>query len=94
MALKTIEPPPILFHGTATRNLQSIENKGLMKGWRHHVHLSVEESTTKKVGSRHGVPVVLKIKAQEMFEANFVFLMNDNGIWLTEHVPSQFLIFP
>ena len=94
LALKTIQPPSILFHGTATKNVQSIENKGLMKGSRNHVHLSVDEITAKKVGSRHGKPIVLKVKALEMHEAGFVFNVSDNGVWLTERVPSQFLIFP
>ncbi len=94
LALKTILPPSILFHGTATKNVQSIENKGLMKGSRNHVHLSVDEITAKKVGSRHGKPIVLKVKALEMYEAGFVFNVSDNGVWLTETVPVQFLIFP
>lgn len=94
LALKTIQPPALLFHGTATKNVQSIENKGLMKGARNHVHLSVDENTAKKVGSRHGKPVVLKVKAQEMFEAGFVFNISDNGVWLTDHVPVHFLVFP
>ena len=44
------EPPVVLFHGTASKSLQSIKNQGLIKGSRHHVHLSTDETTAKKVG--------------------------------------------
>src|SRR3954468_573103 len=33
-------PPPLLYHGTVDRFLDSIREKGLIKGDRHHVHLS------------------------------------------------------
>ena len=36
-------PPRLLYHGTATRFLNSIMEEGLIKGKRHHVHLSAEE---------------------------------------------------
>jgi putative RNA 2'-phosphotransferase len=32
-------PPEILYHGTASAYLKSIQNQGLIKGSRHHVHL-------------------------------------------------------
>jgi putative RNA 2'-phosphotransferase len=38
--LSPIIPPPILYHGTATRFLESIFNKGLHPTGRNHVHLS------------------------------------------------------
>ena len=33
-------PPDVLYHGTATRHLESIYQQGLVKGRRHHVHMS------------------------------------------------------
>jgi putative RNA 2'-phosphotransferase len=88
------EPPALLFHGTATKSVQSIKSQGLVKGGRHHVHLSSDETTAKKVGQRHGSPVVLKIKAKEMFESGYVFFQSENGVWLTDFVPIQFIHFP
>lgn len=88
------EPPPLLFHGTASKSVQSIKNQGLIKGSRHHVHLSTDETTAKKVGQRHGSPVILKIKAQVMQEAGYVFFQSDNGVWLTDAVPLPFIVFP
>ena len=95
LALEASEPPAFLFHGTATKSLQSIKNQGLIKGSRQHVHLSKDEQTAVRVGGRHGVAVVLKVNAKEMFEAkNYPFYISNNGVWLTDHVPVRFIIFP
>lgn len=94
LGLDPSEPPTILFHGTATRNIQAIESQGLVKGSRHHVHLSEDTRTAKKVGSRYGVPVVLELKAKEMYEAGYTFFVSENGVWLSDHVPVRFLVFP
>jgi putative RNA 2'-phosphotransferase len=88
------EPPALLFHGTASKSVQSIKNQGLVKGSRHHVHLSSDETTAKKVGQRHGVPVILKVKAKEMHDAGHVFFQSKNGVWLTDFVPIRFIGFP
>jgi putative RNA 2'-phosphotransferase len=86
-------PPEILYHGTAERFLASIKQQGLIKGRRHHVHLSADVDTATKVGQRHGRPVVLKVKAGLMSQDGFVFYLSANGVWLTEHAPVQYLVF-
>lgn len=86
-------PPDILFHGTAARNLESIRAQGLLKGNRHHVHLSLDSTTATQVGSRHGSPVVLIIRAGDMSAAGHEFFLSANGVWLTEHVPNAFIDF-
>jgi putative RNA 2'-phosphotransferase len=91
--LKEQIPPEILYHGTATRFLQEISEKGLKPMSRHHVHLSKDEETALKVGKRHGKPYILKIKSGEMHQKGFKFYLSDNGVWLTEQVPSEFLIW-
>jgi putative RNA 2'-phosphotransferase len=88
-----ITPPEILYHGTAERFLNSIKQQGLVKGKRHHVHLSADTDTAVKVGQRHGKPVILTVKAGSMEQAGFVFYLSANGVWLTEHVPVQYLGF-
>ncbi|CAN5591690.1 hypothetical protein BH11PLA2_BH11PLA2_14470 [soil metagenome] len=45
------------FHGTVERFLEPIMAEGLKKGKRHHVHLSSDIETAKKVGARRGKPV-------------------------------------
>jgi putative RNA 2'-phosphotransferase len=84
-------PPEILYHGTAERFLPSIRAQGLLKGKRHHVHLSADVETATKVGQRHGKPVVLEVKAGQMLRDGFVFHLSANGVWLTEHVPAFYL---
>lgn len=85
-------PPEMLFHGTATKNLSSIFDQGLQKRNRQHVHLSPDEKTAIKVGSRHGSPVVLKIQTGKMHTAGFVFYQSDNGVWLTDQVPVGYIL--
>lgn len=88
-----VEPPETLFHGTATRFLESIQKQGLLKGNRHQVHLSENIDTATNVGSRHGKVVVLKVKALEMHQAGFEFFVSENQVWLTDHVPVEYLEF-
>lgn len=85
------EPPEVLYHGTADRNLESIRRDGLLKGRRHHVHLSSEEATARNVGQRHGRPVVLRVRAGEMGRAGLAFYVSANGVWLTETVPPAYI---
>lgn len=88
------EPPEFLFHGTVDRFLDSIREKGLLKGERHHVHLSKDRDTALRVGSRRGAPVVLRVQALEMHRSGVQFFVSDNGVWLTDHVPSERIEFP
>jgi putative RNA 2'-phosphotransferase len=88
------QPPEILYHGTATRFLDAIRENGLQKMARHDVHLSAETKVTVQVGSRHGKPVLLKIRAGEMHRAGFVFRCSANNVWLVDQVPPQFIEFP
>ena len=84
-------PPEWLYHGTATRFLESIHKEGLRPGSRQYVHLSQDEHTARIVGQRYGKPVVLKIKARLMHEQGFAFFQAENGVWLTSAVPVLFL---
>jgi len=86
-------PPETLFHGTAERFLASIKEQGLLKGQRHHVHLSADIETATKVGQRHGKPIVLHVDSGKMQQDGFIFYLSTNGVWLTEHVPVSYLVF-
>lgn len=85
------QPPTILYHGTVEKFLPAIMKEGLQKMERHHVHLSADKSTAIKVGERRGKPIVLAIKSGEMFSAAYKFYLSDNGVWLTDHVPVEFI---
>ena len=89
-------PPERLYHGTAARNADSIRAQGLLKGRRHAVHLSPDAETARRVGERHGEPghdesLVLVIQSGRMAADGFIFYCSDNGVWLTEHVPPEYI---
>ena len=86
-----VEPPSQLFHGTVGSSLDNIWDSGLQKMKRHHVHLSRDTETAKQVGSRRGNPIILLIDAAQMYSDGYVFYLSDNGVWLTDHVPSKYL---
>jgi putative RNA 2'-phosphotransferase len=71
--------------------MQSIQQQGLQKRSRQHVHLSADTQTARKVGARHGTPVILQIDAQQMQAEGWVFYCAVNGVWLTEYVPPRYL---
>jgi putative RNA 2'-phosphotransferase len=84
-------PPETLFHGTASRNADLVKEHGLLKMARHHVHLSTDIETARRVGARHGKPLIFKVDAAAMQAENFEFFVSANGIWLVEQVPPRFL---
>lgn len=94
LGLSPRTPPPVLFHGTASRFLESIRSSGLVPGSRTHVHLSQDHSTARAVGSRHGKPVVLPVDAAAMHAFGTEFRLAPNGVWLVAHVSVRFITFP
>lgn len=87
-------PPAVLYHGTASRFVQSIREQGLLKQGRHHVHLSTEIDTAMAVGKRYGQPVLLQVDAAKMHTDGHVFFVSENNVWLTDAVPPQYILFP
>ena len=91
----TPQPPPeLLYHGTAIRFLDSIRKEGLLHMERHAVHLHVDAETSLDVGSRHGKPVLLTVRAGDMHRVGHEFRISANGVWLVKHVPPEFIQFP
>ncbi len=84
-------PPAALFHGTVEDNLASIAREGLVRGSRHHVHLSADVETATRVGARRGRPVVLTIDSAAMRADGLTFFVSANGVWLTSHVPPGYI---
>lgn len=93
LQLAAKKPPHTLFHGTATHNLASIFRDGLISGSRQHVHLSKDQETALKVGSRHGRPMILKVAAAQAFDDGVEFYEADNGVWLTKALPKAYISF-
>ena len=86
-----VVPPELLYHGTVERFLDLIVEQGLRPMQRHHVHLSPDVDTARRVGSRRGVPVILAVKARELSATGTPFFLTANNVWLTEAVPPRFL---
>jgi putative RNA 2'-phosphotransferase len=92
--MKEKVPPTLLFHGTKEQFLLSIKKNGLVKGNRNHVHLSANLDTAHKVANRrNGKSVIIAIFAKKMAEDGYKFFISDNGVWLIDHVPSNYLDF-
>jgi putative RNA 2'-phosphotransferase len=94
LGLTPVAPPPVLYHGTTGGFVASILDGGLKPMDRHHVHLSPDRETATKVGSRRGRPVVLVVDAERMTGEGYTFYKSENGVWLTEHVPSWAITLP
>lgn len=90
LGLQPAVPPPVLYHGTASRFLKSILAAGLRAGARRHVHLSADPQTATRVGARHGFPVVLHVDAARMHADGIAFWQSDNGVWLTGDVAPRY----
>ncbi|MFB5652563.1 RNA 2'-phosphotransferase [Leptospira wolffii] len=84
-------PPSILYHGTTLKNIESIKENGILRMSRVYVHLSTNPIEARKIGERHGKPLVFAIKAQEMHRNGYEFYISDNNIWLTKVVPKEFI---
>lgn len=90
LELQDIEPPKVLYHGTATRFSESICKEGIKKQGRQYVHLSSDVETATKVGKRHGELVIFKINSEQMYKDGYKFFLSENKVWLTDYVPIKY----
>ena len=84
-------PPDILWHGTGEKYVSSIDARGLIPKSRLYVHLSSDVETARKVGSRHGRPVIYQVDCRKMAEDGYRFFLSANHVWLTKEVPAKYL---
>ena len=84
-------PPAILYHGTGEKYVASIDREGLIPKSRLYVHLSSDEETARKVGSRHGKPVIYTVDCAAMTADGYQFFLSANHVWLTNAVPAGYL---
>ena len=84
-------PPDILWHGTGQKYVSSIDVQGLIPKSRLYVHLSSDMETARKVGSRHGRPVIYQVECRKMTEDGYRFFLSANHVWLTKEVPAEYL---
>ncbi len=86
------QPPALLYHGTSLKNYEMIQKTGIKKMKRLYVHLSKDVVTAKKVGSRHGQPVVLVIDSKKMYEDGCRFYLSANEIWLCDDIDCRYIV--
>ena len=91
LELVPIEPPNELYHGTATRFIESILREGITKQTRQNVHLSADIQTATKVGERHGKLAILIVDSATMHADGYKFYLSDNKVWLTDIVPTKYI---
>ena len=84
-------PPDVLWHGTGEKYVSSIDAQGLIPKGRLYVHLSSDMETARKVGSRHGKPVIYEIDCRGMSGDGYRFFLSANQVWLTKEVPVRYL---
>lgn len=89
--LKEATPPSILYHGTATRFLDSMKQQGIKSMSRLYVHLSKDLETAVQVGNRHGNCAVLIIDTKQMTEDGIKFYLSENGVWLTKYIDWKYV---
>ena len=89
--LEEVQPPEFLWHGTAKKYEYSIYNSGLIPKSRLYVHLSSDVETAVNVGARHGEVLLLRVDAKTMYQDGYKFYLSKNGVWLTKHVPREYL---
>ncbi len=85
-------PPNVLYHGTARRFWDSINEKGLLPRSRQYVHLSQDIETAENVGKRHDdKPVVLVIDSKRAWDDGIKFYIGNEKVWLADAIPSKYI---
>ena len=87
-----VEPPEILYHGTARRAVPSILASGLHPQGRQFVHLSATREAALRVGRRHDPqPVVLRIHARKAHADGLAFYAPTPEVYLVRYVPPEYI---
>ena len=85
-------PPPVLYHGTAFSNVESILRDGLLPMGRQVVHLSTDVETARQVGTRHrGRTIILRVDTARAVEEGVAFYRGNDSTWLADRVPPDCL---
>ena len=83
-------PPPVLYHGTASRNLDSILKQGILPMSRQYVHLSEDVETAVKVGRRKASDIVL-LKIDTTSRPELKFYYGNDQTWLADEIPPSII---
>jgi putative RNA 2'-phosphotransferase len=87
-----VQPPDVLYHGTAHKFLQKILEQGLISKDRQYVHLSQDQKTAITVGKRRdAIPAVLRIDAVTAWKDGIKFYHGNDTIWLADEIPAKYI---
>lgn len=92
LGLEPAVPPPVLYHGTATKSVESILSRGILPMSREYVHLTTKVTEAVGVGRRHGSPVVLTLAAGQLYRDGGKFFKARNGVWLIARVAPEYIV--
>lgn len=92
-----IDKLDVLYHGTSTRFVSSIDQNGILRMQRNYVQLSTNIETAKSVGNRHnrkypGNVCIYVIDIKSMFNDGIKIFRSVNNVYLTHHVPTKYFI--
>jgi putative RNA 2'-phosphotransferase len=88
-------PPDTLYHGTSVELIRLIRARGLLPMSRQYVHLSTDEETARRVGSRkRGQVAILRVHAHSAAAAGVPFYEGNSQVWLADEVPARWIEFP
>lgn len=84
--------PNTLYHGTPSRNVDSIQQDGLRAMNRNNVHLTDDVTDAITVGKRHSDSVtVFEINTETLQENGYNVAEAGKGVYVVEHVPPEHL---
>lgn len=87
--------PERLYFGLRVRNLLQTQRNGLKPSSRRFMALCAEREMALRIAKRREPsPIIVDIRAREAFEGGASFLVGGPGLYLTESVPAEFLLFP
>lgn len=89
---EVMQPPDVLYHGTARSHVISILEQGLLPKGRQYVHLSADVETALRVGQRRDEqPTILKINAREAWVDGTIFYSGNEKVWLADTISPKYI---
>jgi putative RNA 2'-phosphotransferase len=86
------DPPELLYHGTGPNTAEAILRDGLRPMGRQYVHLSIDAITPGDAAKRKcPKPTILTVRAEEASKSGVAFYEGSPFVWLTDHVPAEFI---
>lgn len=89
LELPVADDVEVLYHGTSHKAARSILQEGLRPRGRQMVHLSATKGEARRVGRRHGPPVVLRVDADAARRHGVTFYRATEKVYLATSVPAS-----